>query len=32
LIRLLGAQAAWMSTRDPATLRRELLAVLAVLG
>ena len=29
---LLMAQSAWLATRDPATLRRELLRVLASLG
>jgi hypothetical protein len=29
---LLAAQATWIATRDPAALRRELIAVLAGLG
>jgi len=29
---LLMAQSAWIATRDPATLRRELIALLAALG
>jgi hypothetical protein len=29
---LLGAQATWIATRDPAALRRELIALLAALG
>jgi hypothetical protein len=29
---LLRAQAVWMATRDPAALRRELIAILAALG
>lgn len=29
---LLKAQAMWLATRDPATLRRELLALLTQLG
>jgi len=29
---LLRAQATWIATRDPAALRRELIALLAALG
>lgn len=32
LTALLRAQAVWMATRDPARLRRELIAILAALG
>jgi hypothetical protein len=32
LLGLLRAQAVWMATRDPATLRRALIAILAALG
>ena len=29
---LLGAQAVWLATREPAALRRKLIELLAVLG
>jgi hypothetical protein len=32
LLALLHAQATWLATRDPAALRRELIATLAALG
>jgi hypothetical protein len=32
LTAVLRAQAVWMATRDPAALRRELIAILAALG
>ena len=32
LAALLRAQAMWMATRDPAALRREVIAILAALG